>query len=102
MDKHSQVILIKLPAPPIKIQSCEANVCTCIGQSENKYQLPTEKSENFTNVVYTQFEAVSCPCDSNIPSFYSITINASCLTLTVKELVINRNKSCTYSHYPQQ
>ena len=89
-------------APAIKIQECFESTCTCIFQDETQYEQADEKAMNFTSLVYNSFTPFACPFNPNLKDSYSITINQTCLKLTVKNLEIDKLKSCELPNYTEK
>ena len=79
--------------PNIKIQHCIDSKCTCVAQKEAKYK-PLTRTQNFTNIIYKPFTTFSCPHNPQLQSSYQITVNQSCLTLTVQNLTVDKDKPC--------
>jgi len=80
-------------APYIFLQECAQAKCKCILQKEVKYKA-LEQTINFTNAIYKPFDVYDCPLNQQVQSKYAITINQTCLVLTVFNFSIVP-KSCT-------
>src|SRR5437773_1247271 len=88
-------------SPYIEIQQCQELKCLCISQKEITYEVTNNTFENFTSFVYEPFVTFECTLNTNLVDHYLISVNSTCVKLTVMELK-RHDKPCLYSSYIEE